>query len=135
MPCRECVNRREFLAIAGGSAALAALGGCGDGITIPVPSRLAIVVGDFPGLANIGQLVKVGDAHAVKRTDTTTFQAFSMFCTHEGCLTGLSSGQFNCPCHGSQFNGDGTVKQGPASKSLQQLPTSYNPATDTLTIN
>jgi cytochrome b6-f complex iron-sulfur subunit len=129
------VNRREFIARSVGGFALTVLTACGDGPTIPSSPRLEIKVADFPGLATIGQVVKVGSSHAAKRTGAGTFEAYSMFCTHQGCLTSLSSQQFFCPCHGSKFSADGSVVQGPADKSLASLATSYNAATDTLTIN
>jgi len=136
MPCHDCLNRREFIAIATGGAAMVTLAGCGDGdIGAPLPAHLEITVGDFPGLATVGQLVKVGTSHAAKRTGASTFEAYSMVCTHAGCTTSIVSQQFACPCHGSVFANDGSVVQGPASQSLPKLTTSYNPGTDTLTIN
>lgn len=133
--CRNCVSRREFLARGAGGAALAALAACAAEPTVPQSPHLEIVVGNFPGLANTGQLVKVGPSHAAKRTGTETFQAFSMFCTHAGCQTSLANQQFNCACHGSKFDSNGAVLQGPAQSPLASLATSYNAATDTLTIN
>lgn len=139
MPCHDCLSRRSFLALTGGAAA-AALAGCGDAeIGAPQSAHLEIIVADFPGLATVGELVKVGPTQAAKRTGATTFDAWSMRCTHAGCLTSLAgtapSQQFSCPCHGSVFANDGSVVRGPASRSLGQLPTSYNSSTDTLTIN
>ncbi|HEX2176715.1 MAG TPA: Rieske (2Fe-2S) protein [Nocardioidaceae bacterium] len=47
------------------------------------------------------------------------FQAFSATCTHQGCTVGdVTGGTINCPCHGSKFNLDGTVANGPAAKPL-----------------
>lgn len=133
--CRDCLSRREFLARTAGGVALTALAACMDSPTLPKSEHLEIVVSDFPGLATPGLLVKVGPSHAAKRTGPDTFEAFSMFCTHQGCETFLSSQKFVCPCHGSQFNSDGSVLQGPAQQALATLPTSYNAGTDTLTIN
>ena len=136
MPCYDCLNRREFIALAAAGAAIATLTGCGDNtIGAPLPAHIEITVGAFPGLATIGQLVKVGSAHAAKRTGTSTFDAYSMVCTHAGCLTAISNQQFFCGCHGSLFAADGSVLQGPATKSLPKLAATYNPGTDTLTIN
>jgi cytochrome b6-f complex iron-sulfur subunit len=136
MCCDDCVNRREFLTIAAGSAALTVLASCSEPATsIPTPPRHSIKVGDYAGLSTIGFLVKVGPTHAVKRTGADTFQAFSMFCTHAGCATSLNGQQFSCPCHGSQFDANGAAIQGPATAPLATLGTSYNAATDTLTIN
>jgi Rieske Fe-S protein len=94
-----------------------------------------VTVSSFAGLATVGQLVKVGSFHAAKRTGTDAFDAFSMACSHEGCLTEIVDGQrFDCPCHFSRFDSNGDVVNGPATRSLQKLPTSYDPPTDTLTI-
>jgi Rieske Fe-S protein len=46
-------------------------------------------------------------------------QAFSSTCTHQGCPVGeVAGGTINCPCHGSKFNLDGTVANGPATRPL-----------------
>ena len=134
MPCHDCLTRREFLALSAAGVA-STLAGCADAPTIPTSPRLVVTVGDFPGLADVGQLVKVGPSHAAKRVDATSFTAYSMFCTHQGCTTSISGQQFVCPCHGSVFNASGTPTSGPASRPLPTLPTSYDPGTDTLTIS
>lgn len=148
-PCDRCVSRRAFIAHAAAGGLAAASVACGDGFisgtATPVPrlppnkppsGQVVVVVADVPELANVGVLVKVASFYAAKRTGAESFEAFSMACTHEGCLTDLVGGQtFECPCHGSRFDSDGSVIVGPAMRSLQTLPTSYNSATGTLTIN
>jgi cytochrome b6-f complex iron-sulfur subunit len=44
-------------------------------------------------------------------------------CTHLGCLYAWrdQEGKFICPCHGSQFQYDGTYIQGPAPRSLDRF--------------
>jgi Rieske Fe-S protein len=147
MPCERCVNRRDFLATAAGAAGLVAISGCGDGEytgiaavviprDLPLPQDEGVVVANFSGLATDGFLVKVASFYAAKRTGPASFEAYSMACTHEGCLTEIVNGaRFECPCHGSRFDNNGAVIEGPATRPLQILPTSYDPATDTLTIN
>jgi Rieske Fe-S protein len=150
MACERCVNRRDFLATAAGGVVLAVTTACGDGQVsgvsssvprlppnVPPTDTVTIVVATFPQLANTGVLVKISSFFAAKRTGTDTFDAFSMACSHEGCLTDISTdGQrFECPCHGSIFASDGSVIRDPATYPLQKLPTSYNTATDTLTVN
>jgi cytochrome b6-f complex iron-sulfur subunit len=46
------------------------------------------------------------------------FHAVSAICTHLGCTVNLAGNGFHCPCHGSQFNPNGTVISGPAPSPL-----------------
>jgi Rieske Fe-S protein len=143
MRCDDCINRRQFLTTAAGAAGLVAISACGDGVVTgpfaDLPAGpVSIVVGDFPGLATVGTLVKVPQQPiSVKRTAADSFEALSMICTHAGCqITIVNSGQaFNCSCHGSRFDNGGAVTNGPADAPLPKFITSYDPATDTLTIS
>lgn len=46
--------------------------------------------------------------------------AVSAVCTHAGCTVAWNGEQnlFACPCHGSNFNPDGTVNSGPTREPL-----------------
>jgi Rieske Fe-S protein len=49
-----------------------------------------------------------------------SFSALSASCTHKGCTVSVKkSGIYICPCHGSEFEYDGRVKKGPASRNLE----------------
>ena len=52
------------------------------------------------------------------------FVIFSPICPHLGCRFNWSdaSNKFLCPCHGSQYNFDGTHVAGPAPRGLDPLP-------------
>ncbi|WP_144126568.1 FAD-dependent oxidoreductase [Catellatospora sichuanensis] len=52
---------------------------------------------------------EAGQVHAVEAT-----------CTHLGCIVGFNEAErtWECPCHGSRFDVDGAVLQGPALKPL-----------------
>lgn len=50
--------------------------------------------------------------------------AISTVCTHLGCIVKTSAAGFDCPCHGSGFQKDGTVRKGPAPKPLPWLKVS-----------
>ena len=139
MSCKDCLNRRDFLArTALGAAALVVAEACGDGQIGPKTQQLGtgitINVADFPGLATTGTLVDVGHERAVLRTGATTFVAHSRICTHEGCDTNVANNRFECQCHGSIFATDGSVIQGPANRPLPQLAVAFDAANGTLTI-
>lgn len=55
--------------------------------------------------------------------DNGTVHGMSKICTHLGCTVAWSSEEksFNCPCHGSKFNPDGSVKNGPAEDPLEPM--------------
>ena len=52
------------------------------------------------------------------------FVVFSPICPHLGCRFNWSesANKFLCPCHGSQYNFDGTHVAGPAPRGLDPLP-------------
>lgn len=64
-----------------------------------------------------------------------TYRAFSSICTHQGCtVSGYSGGRMTCPCHGSEFNQNGQVVNGPAPSPLREFAVTRNTAAQTLTI-
>jgi nitrite reductase/ring-hydroxylating ferredoxin subunit len=138
--CSSCMSRRRFLALSASAAGTAAfLAACGDGqiggagVTDPTGS-VTILVGDFPELATVNQLVLIDVRRAVKRTGATSFAAFSRSCTHQGTPVNLDGTGFLCPNHGSRFDGQGHVTLGPATRDLTVLTTAYDPVSDRLTI-
>jgi Rieske Fe-S protein len=69
----------------------------------------------------------------VARTGQDAFTALTAICTHQSCtITGYSNQIYTCPCHGSQFDTNGQVKQGPASSALKKYQTQF--ANNQLTI-
>ena len=44
--------------------------------------------------------------------------ALNSMCTQQGCSVEWEDGTFACPCHGSEFNTDGSVATGPATDPL-----------------
>lgn len=49
--------------------------------------------------------------------------ALSAVCTHLGCLYKWvpTNNRFECPCHGSKFQGNGTYIEGPAPRNLDRF--------------
>lgn len=115
----------------------------GGGGTSPLP----VVSGQFTNsrvqvatsgsaLANVdgtALVESVAGVFLVARTSTSTFVAIDATCTHEGCrVSSVSGATYVCPCHGSRYNRNGQVVQGPARASLRQYTTTF--ANDVLTI-
>jgi len=47
------------------------------------------------------------------------FLSLSAVCTHQRCVVALQDdGLFHCPCHGSKFDTEGKVVDGPAEQDL-----------------
>ena len=60
------------------------------------------------------------DKVVVTQPSAGVFKGFSAICTHAGCTVNkIADGTIDCPCHGSKFNLDGTVANGPAAKPLE----------------
>ena len=71
-----------------------------------------------PGTGAIASL----DGHKVAayRDEAGRLHAVSATCTHLGCRVAFNTAErtWDCPCHGSRFDVDGQVLQGPAVDDL-----------------
>lgn len=65
-----------------------------------------------------------GEKVAAYRDDDGLLHCVSAVCTHLGCQVAFNTAErtWDCPCHGSRFDVDGTVLQGPAVKDLAREP-------------
>jgi cytochrome b6-f complex iron-sulfur subunit len=63
----------------------------------------------------------LSDPPAVLLHTESGFSALSLVCTHLGCTVEKDADGFACPCHGSRFDKNGNVTQGPAAKQLRSL--------------
>jgi len=61
-----------------------------------------------------------GGRAACYRDETGSLHAVSTTCTHLGCQVTFNTAErtWDCPCHGSRFDVDGHVLEGPAVKDL-----------------
>jgi glycine/D-amino acid oxidase-like deaminating enzyme/nitrite reductase/ring-hydroxylating ferredoxin subunit len=78
-----------------------------------------------PGDVPVGEAKVVGkglEKTGVYRDDDGKLHAVSLRCTHLGCLLRFNGAErsWDCPCHGSRFDVDGAVLEGPAVKPLPQ---------------
>ena len=136
---RKPTDRRDFLLTLGAGAGVAA-------ITVQAGASLRSLVPnvsyDAPTTVKLGPpsdfpdgLKFLPDERVLVFRDGNTFHAISAVCTHLGCTVraeALASPQsadaggaslrlthrFLCPCHGSEYKGDGTNVAGPAPKPL-----------------
>lgn len=67
-----------------------------------------------------GALVYRTERIALLREGETVF-ALSLVCTHLGCTVNVTAEGLSCPCHGSRFDRQGQVLQGPADRPLPRL--------------
>jgi len=76
----------------------------------------------YSSLNNAGEFVIVSGIIIVN-AGNDKIVAFSSTCTHQGCTISYNPSikNFPCPCHGSVFSINGSVLNGPASKSLPQF--------------
>jgi glycine/D-amino acid oxidase-like deaminating enzyme/nitrite reductase/ring-hydroxylating ferredoxin subunit len=95
-----------------------------------VGDRLSLRRGDHShGLASIapgeGKVVTLEGEHlAVYRNANGQLSALSPVCTHLGCIVHWNSTEvsWDCPCHGSRFDPQGRVLNGPAVAALEARP-------------
>lgn len=127
------VPRKTVLAGAGIGLAAAAVAACsrgsdssapespGDGSSAPESSKPAGEALATTAEVPVGSGVIVGEVVLTQPT-AGDYRGFSAVCTHTGCLINeVADGTINCPCHGSKFNLDGAVANGPASKPLEPV--------------
>jgi Rieske Fe-S protein len=125
---RPALDRRTVLRGVAVTGALGASGsllaGCGSGTgdTATEGSGKAAASKDLGPASAVpvgGGKVYAAQQVVVTQPAKGDLRAFSAICTHQGCPVGdVSGGTINCPCHGSKFNLDGSVADGPATKPL-----------------
>jgi len=74
----------------------------------------------------LGSRITVQSVPATIIHDSQGYHAISLVCPHLGCVIKTTSDGFACPCHGSRFGSDGSLRNGPASKSLTFLQVETN---------
>jgi len=130
-PEKKKINRRQFLNFAW----LASLGFlmvdlAGVTYLFAMPR---FKEGEFGGVFTIGRVSELPETGSpptnipkvklwLSNTDQGVMALYKV-CTHLGCLYNWNNqeGKFICPCHGSQFQANGTYIQGPAPRSLDRF--------------
>ncbi len=80
------------------------------------------LAGDYP----IGSRIPFRAAQAFIIHNEEGYRAISLVCPHLGCIVNITGEGFSCPCHGSRYLPDGSLRNGPASRSLAELRVELN---------
>jgi Rieske Fe-S protein len=131
----SCAGLATLVTACGGDGSPTSPGGGGS-----PASDLGVIQGSFANarvqvtttgtaLANVGGAARVesnAGRFLVSRTSDTTFTVVDGTCTHEGCtITGATTSQYVCPCHGSRYTLSGQVQEGPARSNLRQYANTF----------
>lgn len=104
--------RRYFLKVLAATPLLACSGNSG------APASFGVVSAGNVSTTTVGSLTVVPGAPAILARDAGGLYALTITCTHEGCDVSPSGSTLYCPCHGSRFDDNGAVLQGPAGSPL-----------------
>jgi len=152
-------SRRNFLKIAGSSAAVAGAGLVSGNAnaapskvsvgaaTLPYPTAVvtkakglkvdAPVSFNYPDASSPCVAIKMGQPTPGGVGPNNDIVAHSILCTHMGCPVSYDANAktFKCPCHFSVFDPDnhGQMVCGQATENLPQIQLSYNATNDTVT--
>lgn len=139
-------SRRKFLEKTGTSIVLAAFGAAfftscsstedadptasnppgnsSNGVTIS-GNTISINLSIQTALNTTGNWLLIENARTLVANVNGSFIALTSVCTHSGCDRNwtFASNRFTCTCHGSVFDPNGRVLQGPATAPLAQFGT------------
>jgi cytochrome b6-f complex iron-sulfur subunit len=125
------MTRRDFLKLTQNAllavCGLVGLGGVLRYLSYPSqpPAKTEFDLGLASDYAPGSRTVLV-DVPAVLIHSQAGFSALSLVCPHLGCTVNMTSNVFTCPCHGSRFLPDGSLRNGPASHPLTALRVEVN---------
>jgi Rieske Fe-S protein len=145
-------ERRDFLKKSGALAIMSAFGvgfftSCSEDDDTPglpqAPStgisvqgnQVIVNLDEATALNNQGGWALVTSARVlIVNIGNNRFSALTSVCTHSNCDRNwtFSNNVFTCTCHGSRFNTDGSVVNGPAIRPLTSFPTTLNGRTLTV---
>lgn len=92
--------------------------------TITIPKSEFIMIKNGASVQRNFILIKpdtVSFPLIIYHTKENVYKAFYMECTHQGCELSPYETAMVCPCHGSEFNLEGDVTQGPAELPLKSF--------------
>ena len=115
------------------------LSGSGGVFPAAQGGKVTFTVPQLPALAALGGSVTGHSAGVpfpllVLRAGPGQVLAYDARCPHLGCAVQGAQKLLICPCHGSLFNLDGSVKLGPATRPLSPLKATFDGTTVVVTV-
>jgi Rieske Fe-S protein len=108
----------------------------GDAVKFDAPKspNSAFIMADGGGDNAAGDLAFGG---FVVKDQAGKVGVLAINCSHLGCSVALNTTDksFDCPCHGSRFNLDGTVLHGPAAYPLSHLTWQQGSDANTISVD
>jgi cytochrome b6-f complex iron-sulfur subunit len=133
------MDRREFVGACASACACVVLGlaagGCASLVArpvTPVDGRVELALVHYPELTEPGGSIRLlpegrEEPVYVLAQPGGGFAALSPICTHLGCTVEIEGERLVCPCHGSTYDREGAVLQGPAERPLARYRTRLSP--------
>ena len=134
----EKISRRDFIkkSAFGVAAGTIALSGLDLAKIASQAGRAKIKLSEEKNkpLATVGGCLLLDDDNILIRLSETQFLALNLTCTHKGCTVEYNGTKFVCPCHGSEYDREGKVLEGPSTKPLKTYETVYDATANTVTV-
>jgi Rieske Fe-S protein len=139
----SCATLATLATACGGDGPTSPSGGGGSASDLSVlqgrfaNARVQVNTAGTP-LAAVGGAARVESTAGlflITRTSDAAFSVIDGVCTHEGCtITGATTSEYVCPCHGSRYSHGGQVQQGPARANLRQYTNTFADGVVTITV-
>lgn len=129
------MDRKEFLSQVGmgvavilAPACIGGLSGCSNDVVPTAPVNVDFTVDISTGALSVNGGFIISNDIIIARTNSGSFLAVSAACTHQGTIVNYVGGSNNfvCPNHGAEYNNDGNVTKGPATKNLTKYNTTLS---------
>lgn len=123
----ELARRRFLTLVSAGALGVGVLGATAATLQFIEPSvryeaDKRIFLGRPEDIA-VGTVLSIPRSQIFVLRTEAGFIALSTVCVHLGCIVRFNAeaAGFACPCHGSRYGADGSLRQGPATASLRRL--------------
>jgi cytochrome b6-f complex iron-sulfur subunit len=129
---RDSSSRRRFLEVVAHGSVLVGAACLGAGCSASTPEPTGLIAAGNVSALPVGSLKVVPGSPLAIGRDAQGVYAMTLVCTHAGCDIAsegaVSAQRITCFCHGSQFDANGAVLQGPASAPLEHFAVTISSA-------